>query len=141
MLLSIVASGCLHLVSLGMLFFITSADLLAQTTVTTWHYNNALTSAKTTETILTPANVNGAGFGKLFTQPVDGFVVGHPLYLPSVNLPGQGVHNIVYVATMHDSVYAFDADNANAPPLWMTSILSYSAAGATSVPSSVKRNN
>ena len=93
MLLSICASGCLHLVSLGMLFFITSADLLAQTTVTTWHYNNALTSAKTTETILTPANVNGAGFGKLFTQPVDGFVVGHPLYLPSVNIPGQGVHN------------------------------------------------
>ena len=81
------------MVSLGMLFFITSADLLAQTTVTTWHYNNALTSAKTTETILTPANVNGAGFGKLFTQPVDGFVVGHPLYLPSVNIPGQGVHN------------------------------------------------
>src|SRR6267143_330383 len=50
------------------------------------------------------------------------------------------MHNIVFVATMHDSVYAFYADNANAAPLWMTSTLSYSAAGATSVPSSVKRN-
>jgi hypothetical protein len=115
--------------------------VLGQLQVTTWHYDNARTSANTWETILTPSNVNSARFGKLFTQPVDGFVVGHPLYLPSVNLPGQGVHNIVYVATMHDSVYAFDADNANAPPLWMTSILSYSAAGATSVPSSVKKNN
>jgi len=114
--------------------------VLGQLPVTTWHYDNARTSANTWETILTPSNVNSASFGKLFTQPVDGFVVGHPLYLPSVNLPGQGVHNVVYVATMHDSVYAFDADNANAVPLWMTSILSYSAAGATSVPSSVKRN-
>ena len=114
--------------------------VLGQLPVTTWHYDNARTSANTWETILTPSNVNSASFGKLFTQPVDGFVVGHPLYLPSVNLPGQGVHNVVYVATMHDSVYAFDADNANAAPLWMTSILSYSASGATSVPSSVKRN-
>src|SRR6266567_4076285 len=114
--------------------------VLGQLPVTTWHYDNARTSANTWETILTPSNVNSASFGKLFTQPVDGFVVGHPLYLPSVNLSGQGVHNVVYVATMHDSVYAFDADNANAAPLWMTSILSYSAAGATSVPSSVKRD-
>lgn len=114
--------------------------VFGQLPVTTWHYDNARTSANTWETVLTPSNVNSASFGKFFTQPVDGFVVGHPLYLPSVNLPGQGVHNVVYVATMHDSVYAFDADNANAAPLWMTSILSYSAAGATSVPSSVKRN-
>jgi hypothetical protein len=114
--------------------------VLGQLAVTTWHYDNARTSANTWETILTPSNVNSASFGKLFTQPVDGFVVGHPLYLPSVNLPGLGVHNVVYVATMHDSVYAFDADNANAAPLWMTSILSYAAVGATTVPSSVKRN-
>jgi hypothetical protein len=114
--------------------------VLGQLPVTTWHYDNARTSANTWETILTPSNVNSASFGKLFTQPVDGFVVGHPLYLPSVNLPGQGVHNVVYVATMHDSVYAFDADSANAAPLWMTSIFSYSPAGATSVPSSVKKN-
>jgi hypothetical protein len=77
----------------------------------------------------------------LFTQPVDGFVVGHPLYLPSVTIPGQpNPYNVVYVATMHDTVYAFDADHANTPLLWMASILTNSPAGATSVPSIVKRN-
>ena len=114
--------------------------LLAQTPVTTWHYDNARTSANTTETLLTPANVNSASFGKLFTQPVDGFVSGQPLYLPGVNIVGQGTHNVVYVTTMHDSVYAFDADNPNAGPLWMTSILTYSPTGATSVPASVQKN-
>lgn len=78
-------------------------------------------------------------FGKLFTQPVDGYVVGHPLYLPGVTMSGQSTHNVVYVATMHDSVYAFDADNANAPPLWVTSILTYSPPGVTSVPATVKK--
>jgi uncharacterized cupredoxin-like copper-binding protein len=114
--------------------------VLGRLPVTTWHYDNARTSANTWETILTPSNVNRASFGKLFTQPVDGFVVGHPLYFPGVTIPGIGLYNVVYVATMHDSVYAFDADNGNAAPLWMTSILGYSPAGATSVPSSVKRN-
>lgn len=113
--------------------------LLAQTPVTTWHYDNARDSANTTETLLTPANVNSHGFGKLFTQAVDGFVVGQPLYLPGVSIAGQGVHNVVYVVTMHDSVYAFDADNANMPPLWQTSIFTYSPAGATTVPATVKR--
>jgi hypothetical protein len=114
--------------------------VLGQLPVTTWHYDNARTSANTWETILTPANVNSASFGKLFSQPVDGFVVGQPLYLPGVNMLGQGVHNVVYVATMHDTVYAFDADSANAAPLWVTSIFSYSPAGATTVPSTVKKN-
>jgi len=114
--------------------------LLAQTPVTTWHYDNARTSANTTETLLTPANVNSASFGKLFTQPVDGFVSGQPLYLPGVNIAGQGIHNVVYVTTMHDSVYAFDAENPNAGPLWTTSILTYSPAGATPVPATFQKN-
>jgi hypothetical protein len=128
------------LISFGAILFLTSAPVLAQISAATWHYNNALTSANTSESILTPANVNVARFGKLFTQPVDGFVAGQPLYLPSVSIPGQGVHNVVYVATMHDSVYAFDADNGNAAPLWVTSIFSYSPAGATSVPATVKKD-
>ena len=90
---------------------------------------------------LTPSSVNSTSFGKLVTFPVDGFVVGHPLYLQGVNVPGQGVLNVVYVATMHDSVYAFDANTSNTTPLWMTSILNYSPAGATSVPASVKRGS
>jgi hypothetical protein len=114
--------------------------VLGQVPVTTWHYDNARTSANKWESVLTPSSVNSASFGKLFTKPVDGLVVGHPLYLPSLNLPGQGVHNVVYVATMHDSVYAFDADNVDSTPLWMTSILSYSPLGATSVAATVKKD-
>jgi len=126
-------------VLLLMLFF-AGAPLLGQTPVTTWHYDNARTSANTSESLLTPSNVNSRTFGKLFTQPVDGYIVGHPLYLPAVNIPGQGTHNVVYVATMHDSVYAFDADSASTPALWMTSIFTYSPAGATTVPATVAKN-
>src|SRR5712671_257955 len=129
------------LVFLRVALLLVGSVALAQTTVTTWHYNDSLTSANMTETVLTPANVNVASFGKLSTKPVDGIIVGQPLYLPGVSIPGLGVHNVVYVATMHDSVYAFDADNASTFPLWFTSILAYSPAGATTVPSSVKRNS
>ena len=113
--------------------------VFGQVAVTTWHYDNARTSANSWETTLTPSNVNSTSFGKLFTDPVDGLVVGQPLYLPNVSIPGQGVHNVVYVCTMHDSVYAFDADSANSIPLWTTSILSYSPAGATTVPATVTK--
>jgi hypothetical protein len=111
-----------------------------QSTVTTWHYDVARTGANTAETTLTPANVNITNFGKIATFPVDGFLVAEPLYLGGVNIAGQGVHNVVYVATMHESVYAFDADSTSTTPLWMTSILNYSPAGATSVPTSVQKN-
>jgi hypothetical protein len=109
----------------------------AQTNVLTWHYDNARSSVNSNEVLLTPSNVVSSGFGKLFSQPVDGYVVGHPLYVEGVNIQGKGVHNVVFVATMHDSVYAFDADNAtgpNASPLWITSLLSNSPAGATPAP-------
>ncbi len=101
----------------------------AQLPVTTWHYDNANGGANTNETILTPQNVNPTSFGTLFSQPVDGAIVGQALYLPAVTISGA-VHNVVYVATMNDSVYAFDADSntgANASPLWQTTFLSQKA--------------
>ena len=110
----------------------------AQTPVVTWHYDNSRSGANITEVGLTPSNVNVNGFGKLFTQPVDGYIVGHPLYLPNVSISGAGIHNVVYVATMNDSVYAFDANSGTIPALWTTSLLTYSPAGATPVPISVK---
>jgi hypothetical protein len=106
----------------------------SQVAVTTWHYDNARSGANSDETILTPQNVTSAQFGKLFTQPVDGAITGQALYLPGITIAGAGVHNVVYVATMHDSVYAFDADNEtgkNASPLWHTSFLKK---GVASVP-------
>jgi len=110
----------------------------AQTSVVTWHYNNSRNSVDTTETMLTPSNVNVRGFGKLYTQPLDGLVVGQPLYLPSLSIPGNGVHSVVFLATMEDSVYAFDLDAPSAGPLWTTSLLTYSPAGATPVPDKFK---
>ena len=98
-----------------------SAMLIAQPSVLTWHNDNARTGQNQAETILTPANVNQSTFGKLFVMNVDGKVDAQPLYVPSVTIPGQGVHNVLYVVTEHDSAYAFDADNGT--QLWKISVL------------------
>ena len=85
---------------------------------------------------MTPSNVRAGEFGELFRDPVDGQVYGQPLYMWGLNIPGQGVHNVVFVATQHDSVYAFDADSnagPNAAPLWHVSFIN-PAAGVTAVP-------
>src|ERR1700758_1352055 len=112
----------------------------AQTSVLTWHYDNLRTGMDTHEVVLTPSNVNYKTFGKLSAKPVDGYVVAQPLYVPNVSVMGHGVHNLVFVVTMHDSVYAFDADNNSTKPLWYTSILAHSPAGATTVPATVKHD-
>ena len=107
----------------------------AQVSAPTYGYNNQRSGVNSAETILTPANVNSTNFGKLFSQSLDGYVLAQPLYVPNLTINGA-VHNVVFVATEHDSVYAFDADSntgANALPLWKTSFLS---TGVTSVPSS-----
>ena len=78
--------------------------------VLTYHNNNARTGLNSKETILTPANVNSASFGKLFTIPVDGKVDAEPLYISSVPISGRGNHNLLIVATEHGTLYAFDAD-------------------------------
>jgi hypothetical protein len=102
--------------------------------VTTYHYDGARTGQATDETILIPANVNSTRFGKLFSYAVDGMIVAQPLYVPNVNISGQGTHNVVYVVTQHDSVYAFDADNyGTGAPLWHVSYINPNA-GVTTVP-------
>ncbi len=89
--------------------------------VLTYHNDNARDGANTNETLLTPATVNTNNFGLLMSYPVDGFVFAQPLYVPDVAIPGQGTHNVVFVATENDSIYAFDADSnvgANGGLLW-----------------------
>src|ERR1700737_4570333 len=94
--------------------------LQAQVSVTTYHNDNARTGQNTQETTLTPANVNSGQFGKLFTVTVDGAVYAQPLYLSNVSV-GGGTHNVVYVATQHDTIYAFDADTGRVH--WQKSLI------------------
>ncbi len=97
-------------------------------------YRNDLgrTGQNLSETTLTPANVNFAKFGKLISYSVDDAIYTQPLYVASVTIPNQGVHNVIYVATAHDSVYAFDADGKTPGPLWQVSFIN-PAAGVNTV--------
>ena len=91
-----------------------------QVTIATGRSDNQRSGANTNETILTPANVNSNQFGYLFNYAIDYQALAQPLYVPNVTINGVS-HNVVFVATMADSVYAFDADSntgGNAQPLW-----------------------
>ncbi len=98
--------------------------------VYTHKYDNTRQGANLSETILTPQNVNSTTFGKLTTFTTDGYIFGQPLIVPNLTVNGAS-HNVVYVATEHDSVYAFDADGTTTTFLWKVNFL---VNGATTVP-------
>jgi len=83
---------------------------------TTWKNDNLRTGQQLQETVLAPSNVNSTHFGIKFSESVDGYVFAQPLYLSTLPIAG-GTHNVVFVATEHDSVYAFDADTGGTA-LW-----------------------
>src|SRR5215831_6848314 len=85
--------------------------------VLTRNYNSQRTGANLSETILNTSNVNSRDFGKLYMLPVDDQIFAGILYVSDVAL-GGGVHNVIYVATTNNTVYAFDAD-VLAEPLWV----------------------
>ena len=87
----------------------------------TEHGDNARTGLYSSETKLTPTNVTQATFGLLFELPVDGKVDAQPLYVQNVAVAGKGTHNVIFVETEHDSIYAFDAEtkpDAGTSLLW-----------------------
>ena len=88
--------------------------------VLTFHNNNRRLGLNSQETTFTPANVNPTTFGKVGFLPTDGQVYAQPLFVSNVTVNGT-IHNVVYVVTQHDRVYAFDADTG--AKLWKTSAL------------------
>lgn len=95
-------------------------------------YDRFTTGTNVHEKTLKPGGITVTTFGKLYSYYVDGAVYAQPLYLPEVVIPGRGTHNVLYVVTMNDKVYAFDADRAG-PPLWLRD-LTDEPAGVTPVP-------
>ena len=121
--------GLLRLVGATWISLIGLSSLcLSQVAVTTHHNDTSRTGQNLSETILNTSNVNVNTFGKLFSLQVDGQIDTQPLYVPNLSIQGK-TRNVVYVATQHNSVYAFDADDpAQVTPLWQVNL-------GTSVPS------
>jgi len=120
------------------LILATAGAASAQIDVLTANYDNNRTSANLNEWLLNTSNVNPTQFGKLYAFPVDGQIYAQPLYVHAFNIPGKGTLNVLYVATMHNSVYAFDADAASGTaPLWQVNLgatvnpLSFMSPGST----------
>jgi hypothetical protein len=93
---------------------------VAQAAVLTYHNDDARDGAYLQEVTLTPSNVKSTQFGKLLAYPVDGQIYAQPLYMSQLSIAG-GTHDVVFVETQNNSVYAFDADatsSQNAQTFW-----------------------
>jgi hypothetical protein len=98
--------------------------------VYTFHNNLARDGANTHESFLTTANVNQVTFGKKFSCAVDGATYTQPLWVPSLNI--GGIRNVIFVATEHDSAYAFDADTSPCVQLWHVNLIDSAHGGSAS---------
>ncbi|HLH52414.1 MAG TPA: choice-of-anchor D domain-containing protein [Verrucomicrobiae bacterium] len=103
---------------------LTNSPLPPSVAVLTQHNDNNRDGANLQETVLNTSNVNSNQFGLVFSRAVDDQVYAQPLIMTNVNVPGKGIHNLVIVATVNDSVYAFDADDSTVTTAyWHTSFL------------------
>ena len=113
-----------------------SCLMAAQVTVTTYQYDTNRSGTNPNETILTPTNVNVSQFGRLMVFPVQGYVYAQPLYMSGLTIGGTS-HNVLFVATEHDQLYAFDVNSGQ--QLWHTNFLANS--GLQRIVSSVSSND
>src|SRR5215469_8757211 len=111
----------LRLLQLALATALALSTSLAQ--VTTSQYDNSRSGATLNEKTLTPRNVNARQFGRIGGFGVDGPVYAQPLFVPGVEIPGKGSHDVLFVATENDSVYAFDANRPGDRALWKVSFL------------------
>jgi hypothetical protein len=116
----------------GILLCAMCAPCVAQN-VLTWHNDLSRTGQMLSESTLTTANVNSTQFGKKFSFKVDQQIYTQPLYVSNLSIPGKGKHNVVFVATENDSVYAFDANGSPKTPLWHVNFTN-AGNGVTAVP-------
>jgi len=126
------------------IFCLPARPVLAQSPtavpVLTWRYDQTHAGQNTSETALTTSNVNPDSFGKLFKVKVDSTVYPQPLYVPNLKMSDGQTHNVLFIETSNDSIYAFDADSnggSNANPIWKISLASTdhgAGAGATAIP-------
>jgi hypothetical protein len=120
-----------------------SADAVAAVTdlagVYTYHNNRSRDGSNTREYALNAGNVNGTSFGKIASCTVDGAIYGQPLWVANLTVNGAK-HNVVFVTTQHDSLYAFDADASPCIQLWSANLIDAAhggLSGETTVPSNL----
>ena len=128
----------LHLASLALLFVL-PASAGGPLNVVQSRYDRFPSGANTREKALNSSNVASSSFGKLYSYYVDGAVYAQPLYVAGLKTAGNASRNVLFVATMNDKMYAFDADQPG-PPLWMRDFTDESA-GRTPVPVTGITNN
>jgi hypothetical protein len=109
------------------------------TGVYTYHNDLARDGANTQELALTPSNVNTNTFGRLFSCAVDGAIYAQPLWVANVIINGSA-HNVVFVATAHDSLFAFDADAAPCKQLWQVSLIDANHGAQAAAESSIAQD-
>jgi hypothetical protein len=109
-------SRCLAPLAITIAFGALSAHA-ADDDVLTQHNDNARSGAQSHETTLKPGNISATTFGRLYMRHVDGQVIAQPLYASNLAIPGKGTHNVVFVVTRKNVVYAFDADNLDPDPM------------------------
>ena len=98
-------------------------QMTAQVSVLTANGDNNRTNANLSESHLTPQNVRAGSFGKLGSFPADGQVYAQPLYVSNLLFPNGGARNVLFIATMHNTVYAYDADTPSAAGLlWQVNL-------------------